>query len=142
MHGRNPTSIDRQTLSGCLGAYDAVVIESLNAVTFETADMGPSVRFYVALGFQLRYGGEDATFSSFRFGDDQHFNLELQRGFTQSGVWGRVIFYVTDVDALYRHLLDLGLKPSTAPRDASWGERFFHISDPDGHELSFAKLLR
>jgi hypothetical protein len=23
------------------------------------------------------------------------------------------------------------------PQDASWGERYFHISDPDGHELSF-----
>lgn len=24
------------------------------------------------------------------------------------------------------------------PQDASWGERYFHMSDPDGHELSFA----
>src|SRR5438094_9365715 len=24
------------------------------------------------------------------------------------------------------------------PRDAEWGERFFHVTDPDGHELSFA----
>jgi uncharacterized glyoxalase superfamily protein PhnB len=23
-----------------------------------------------------------------------------------------------------------------APRDAEWGERFFHLTDPDGHELS------
>jgi len=23
------------------------------------------------------------------------------------------------------------------PRDASWGERYFHMPDPDGHELSF-----
>jgi catechol 2,3-dioxygenase-like lactoylglutathione lyase family enzyme len=118
------------------------VIESLNAVTFETADMSRAVRFYITLGFQLRYGGEDATFSSFRLGDDQHLNLELQPGFALSGVWGRVIFYVSDVNALYQRLLELGLKPSTAPRDAPWGERFFHISDPDGHELSFAKLLR
>jgi uncharacterized glyoxalase superfamily protein PhnB len=28
------------------------------------------------------------------------------------------------------------------PRDAEWGERFFHLSDPDGHELSFARPLR
>ncbi|MEC7657646.1 MAG: VOC family protein, partial [Pseudomonadota bacterium] len=25
--------------------------------------------------------------------------------------------------------------------DASWGERYFHITDPDGHELSFAHPL-
>jgi uncharacterized glyoxalase superfamily protein PhnB len=24
------------------------------------------------------------------------------------------------------------------PRDAQWGERFFHVTDPDGHEISFA----
>ena len=30
----------------------------------------------------------------------------------------------------------------SAPRDAEWGERFFHLIDPDGHELSFARPLR
>jgi uncharacterized glyoxalase superfamily protein PhnB len=25
------------------------------------------------------------------------------------------------------------------PRDAPWGERYFHMRDPDGHELSFAR---
>ena len=29
-----------------------------------------------------------------------------------------------------------------APRDATWGERYFHIVDPDGHELSFAQPIR
>ncbi len=28
-----------------------------------------------------------------------------------------------------------------SPTDAPWGERFFHVTDPDGHELSFAELL-
>jgi len=28
-----------------------------------------------------------------------------------------------------------------SPRDAAWGERFFHVTDPDGHELSFAEPL-
>jgi transcriptional regulator GlxA family with amidase domain len=36
----------------------------------------------------------------------------------------------------------LGLRPEHAPQDASWGERFFHLTDPDGHEISFARLLR
>jgi uncharacterized glyoxalase superfamily protein PhnB len=34
-----------------------------------------------------------------------------------------------------------GLTPETAPADAPWHERYFHILDPDGHELSFAKRL-
>jgi uncharacterized glyoxalase superfamily protein PhnB len=42
---------------------------------------------------------------------------------------------------LFVHIL-AGCQPTTAPRDAEWGERFFHLMDPDGHELSFARLLQ
>ena len=57
--------------------------------------------------------------------------------------WGRVIFYyASDVDALHQRALAAGYQPSTSPRDAEWGERFFHLDDPDGHELSFARPLR
>jgi hypothetical protein len=28
-----------------------------------------------------------------------------------------------------------------SPRDASWGERYFHMLDSDGHELSFARPI-
>ena len=55
--------------------------------------------------------------------------------------WGRVIFYVSDVDAFYSRALAMGLQPDTTPADAPWGERFFHLTDPDGHELSFARPL-
>jgi len=54
--------------------------------------------------------------------------------------WGRLIFYVTDVDALWNHLKDRGFDREV-PRDASWGEWYFHMPDPDGHELSFARPL-
>ena len=53
--------------------------------------------------------------------------------------WGRVIFYVADVDALYDRALGAGYQPAAVPRDAEWGERFFHVIDPDGHERSFAR---
>jgi len=55
--------------------------------------------------------------------------------------WGRLIFYVTDVDALWNHLKDRGFDPEI-PRDAAWRERYFHMPDPDGHELSFARPLQ
>lgn len=55
--------------------------------------------------------------------------------------WGRVIFYVSDVDALHRQALAAGLQPDAPPSDATWGQRYFHITDPDGHELSFATPL-
>ena len=55
--------------------------------------------------------------------------------------WGRVIFYVEDVDAVDRQAIDAGHHPSFVPTDAPWGERYFHIRDPHGHELSFARPL-
>jgi len=44
------------------------------------------------------------------------------------------------VDALWTHLKESGFDPEI-PRNASWGERYFHMPDPDGHELSFARRL-
>jgi uncharacterized glyoxalase superfamily protein PhnB len=56
-------------------------------------------------------------------------------------VWGRVVLWVDDVDAMHRRALAAGFAPETSPMDAPWGERYFHIRDPDGHELSFARPL-
>ena len=48
---------------------------------------------------------------------------------------------VDDVDACHARAIAAGYKPEAEARDAPWGERFFHIRDPDGHELSFARPL-
>lgn len=102
--------------------------------------MARSVRFYEQLGFLLHFGGEQSGFSSFAAGGS-HLNLVIVASETTIGWWGRAIFYVRDVDELYQRACAAGLRPETAPADASWGERYFHILDPDGHELSFAKRL-
>ena len=116
-------------------------VESISAVTLLTVDMGEAVAFYRALGFHLLYGGDEAPFTSFRVGGG-YLNLQLDgAGTPASAVWGRVVLWVDDVDTMYRRALAAGLEPEFTPRDATWGERFFHIHDPDGHELSFARPL-
>jgi len=116
-------------------------VESISAVTLVTLNMANAVAFYEALGFRLLYGGADARFTSFRVGEG-YLNLELRSDGGVSGlVWGRVIFWVVDVDAMYERSLAAGFTPATSPSDAVWGERYFHIRDPDGHELSFARPL-
>ena len=57
-------------------------------------------------------------------------------------VWGRAIIWVDDVDAMHARAVATGYRPLTDPADAPWGERYFHITDPSGHELSFARRLR
>lgn len=121
------------------GGDESSPIESLSAVTLLTADMAAAVAFYETIGFTKLYGGPDAAFTSFAAGSGF---LNLQSGEVDtSRIWGRAIFWVTDVDAIHARAVDAGLRPSTAPRDAEWGERYFHILDPDGHELSFARPL-
>ena len=115
-------------------------VERISAVTLRVANMGASVRFYRdALGLEIIYGGEEAYFSSFRTKDGKNPILNLEQG-KPATEWGRVIFYVVDVDAFWTYLKEQGFDPAR-PRDASWGERYFHMPDPDGHELSFARPI-
>jgi len=116
------------------------MIEGISAVTLGTHEMPRSVGFYRALGFEVLHGGEESSFTSLRAGAS-YLNLIVQPAERRWFWWGRVIFYVTDVDALYNRALAAGYQPATVPRDAEWGERFFHLVDPDGHELSFARPL-
>jgi catechol 2,3-dioxygenase-like lactoylglutathione lyase family enzyme len=116
------------------------MIEGISAVTLATHDMGRAVRFYQALGFAVAHGGEDQPFTSFRAGSG-YLNLVLQPSERRWSWWGRIVLYVADVDALYERAVAAGHRPPAKPRDAEWGERYFHLTDPDGHELSFARLL-
>jgi catechol 2,3-dioxygenase-like lactoylglutathione lyase family enzyme len=116
------------------------MIESLSAVTLVTGNMAVAVRFYTALGFEMLYGGESADFTSYRAGSS-YLNLGYRPDTGRNEGWGRAIFYVADVDAMYERALASGYAPEFEPRDATWGERYFHLRDPDGHELSFARPL-
>ncbi len=114
-------------------------IQHISAVTLAVQDMARSVYFYRKLGLELLYGGEHASFTNFR-ADEGFINL-IRTGSEAGRWWRRVILRVEEVDSLYSKLKESGLEPEP-PRDGDRGERFFHLKDPDGHELSFAQLLR
>jgi catechol 2,3-dioxygenase-like lactoylglutathione lyase family enzyme len=116
------------------------MIEGISAVTLATHDMNRAIRFYQDLGFTIVHGDADHSFTSLRAGKC-YLNLVAQSAAQRWSWWGRVIFYVADVDALHDRAIAAGYRPTAAPRDAEWGERFFHLTDPDGHELSFARPL-
>jgi len=114
------------------------MIVNISALTLAVRDMARSVAFYQRLGFAVVYGGSRSGFTSLRAGDAL-VNLAASPSY-RGEWWGRVIFRVDDADAYYRNFVVAGMAPEE-PRDASWGERFFHLCDPDGHELSFAEPL-
>lgn len=115
-------------------------VECVSAVTLHTANMARAVRFYEAIGFERLYGGPDSDFTSYAVGTG-FLNLQLDSTRTAGPIWGRIVFWVDDVDAMYRRVSTAGYEPSTEPADAAWGERYFHVLDADGHELSFARPL-
>jgi catechol 2,3-dioxygenase-like lactoylglutathione lyase family enzyme len=129
-----------QAMPGVNCWHMALRVNKISAVTFRVSNMKASVRFYRdVLGMEIIFGGEDTSFSSLRAKDGSMPILNLEQGHSVPA-WGRMIFYVADVDAFWEYLRGKGFNPER-PRDASWGERYFHMSDPDGHELSFARLI-
>ena len=113
-------------------------IREINAVTLATMDMATSVAWYRALDFAVVFGGPDDAFTTLRAGFG-FVNLQLDAGYRPPArVWGRLILWVDDVDATYERAVAAGMAPEAAPSDAPWGERYFHLRDPSGHELSFA----
>lgn len=116
------------------------MLQGISAITLATHNMARAVAFYEALGFVLKFGGPEAHFTSFHAGKG-YLNLTQMAAERTWSWWGRAIFYADDVDAQHARAVLAGLSPAFAPRDAPWGERYFHIVDPDGHELSFAQPL-
>jgi catechol 2,3-dioxygenase-like lactoylglutathione lyase family enzyme len=114
------------------------MITQISAVTLAVRAMPEALAFYTTLGFTLVYGGQHARFSSLQAGN-AFVNLLVTPDYHPTW-WGRTIFRVADVDALYSTLIAQGLTPHP-PQNGSWGERYFHLTDPNGHELSFAQLL-
>ena len=129
------------SLSGMESAPRPTPIEALSAVTLAVADMDRSVAFYEAVGFEVAFGGRGTPFTSLRAGAG-FVNLQLDPDHAPvAGIWGRVILWVDDVDAAHTRVVAAGGIPDADPADAPWGERYFHVRDPDGHELSFARPL-
>jgi hypothetical protein len=125
----------------------APTIENISAITLRVLNMKAGSE-YESLGPVLSqcarhgtaYGGERASFSSLRANNSEAAILNLDQG-DSVRQRGRLVFHVSDVDSLWSHLREKGFNPEV-PRDASWGERYFHMLDPDGHELSFARAER
>jgi catechol 2,3-dioxygenase-like lactoylglutathione lyase family enzyme len=116
-------------------------LERISAITINVNSMARSVHFYSRLlGLKVLYGGENAYFSSLQTLGAKDTILNLQKGHVTPAC-GRIIFYVEDVDRFWAHMKEKEFSPAT-PRDAAWGERYFHLDDPDGHQLSFAQPIR
>jgi catechol 2,3-dioxygenase-like lactoylglutathione lyase family enzyme len=140
----------------------------ISAVTLKVKDMEKSCLLYSKIpGFRLTYGGKPSdSFSTFKIGErskpaSTYLNLERAQEdeciFDISGKpklgkgrvsedFGRIIFHTENVDRLYSYMkhdecITKSIVFENEPTDAPWGERFFHIREPSGYQLSFAQPL-
>lgn len=114
-------------------------VQGISAITFFVRDMATSIHFYEKCGFAIVFGGPDAEFTTLQ-ANDAFVNL-IDNNNYRSTHWGRVIFRVASADDQFAQMQSAGISPDAPPKNAAWGERYFHVTDPDGHELSFAERL-
>jgi catechol 2,3-dioxygenase-like lactoylglutathione lyase family enzyme len=139
----------------------------ISAITLKVKDMEKSSSIYSKIpGFRLTYGGKPSDrFTTFEIGEGSnattYLNLELievnEGSFDFSKIpnlgktranedFGRIIFHTENVDRLYSYMkqdeyISKHIVIENKPTNAPWGERFFHIREPDGYQLSFAQPL-
>ena len=117
-------------------------IDSISAITLVTADMAASVAFYGVLNAEVVFGGSESSFTTLKLNNEQFLNLQFDATWVPpERVWGRFILWVDNVDAMHKAFIAAGFTPLMAPSDAVWGERYFHILDPAGHEVSIARQI-
>jgi catechol 2,3-dioxygenase-like lactoylglutathione lyase family enzyme len=131
-------------------------VTRISAVTLVVENMERSCSFYAHIpGFRLIYGGSsDDSFTTYKIGKHNnitYLNLELKRFSyndshqkNQRVDFGRIIFYTDNVDGLYSYFKTNKLISSliiieNEPMNAPWNERYFHLREPDGFQLSFAQ---
>ena len=50
-------------------------------------------------------------------------------------------FYVSDVEAEYNRIQELGIEIKEPPKELPWGCRYFHMVDPDGNGIDIVQAL-
>ena len=101
-------------------------VTKISAVTLPISDMKKSVEFYSKIpNFKIVFGGSDAQFTSFLIDDGEKSYLNLKLDEARLPNFGRIIFYVDDVDAIFSYmendktLSGLG-KLESKPENAIW----------------------
>jgi catechol 2,3-dioxygenase-like lactoylglutathione lyase family enzyme len=144
-------------------------VYQIYAITLKVRDMEKSCSLYSKIpGFRLTYGGQPSDhFTTFEIGKGSnattYLNLEVIEGEEKdssdfhkksnfggkmkgSEDFGRIIFHTENVDRLYSYMkqdeyISRSIVFENEPTNAPWGERFFHIREPNGYQLSFAQPL-
>jgi catechol 2,3-dioxygenase-like lactoylglutathione lyase family enzyme len=127
------------------------MLKALNLLSLYTKDVEASVSFYKELGFELV--NNDGSVAEVKLGDvrlqfiaqetadkqDESFQKDAFGEPKGTGVY--IYIEVDDANAYYKQLKEVGITPSTKPRDWPWEQREFVVRDPDRYKLVFYEKL-
>jgi hypothetical protein len=108
---------------------------------FTTFEIGKGSKTTTYLNLELIEKEEEEKDSS-----DFYKKSNLGRKMKGSEDFGRIIFHSENVDKLFSYMkqdeyISKSIVFENEPTNAPWGERFFHIREPNGYQLSFAQPL-
>jgi catechol 2,3-dioxygenase-like lactoylglutathione lyase family enzyme len=115
---------------------------SLTGLTLHVADVERSRDFYTRLPGAVLVHHRPGDFALFQLGEGRLGLLSAR--FLPKGAPAfhmEVSSTLEDIDALHDQVLAAGLEPDGPPANRSWGERTFHLSDPDGNRIEFDSRL-
>jgi catechol 2,3-dioxygenase-like lactoylglutathione lyase family enzyme len=115
---------------------------SLEGLTLHVADVERSRAFYECLPGAVLVNHRPGQFALLQIGRTR-LGLLTSR-FLPPGAPGfhlEISTGASGVDALYDAVRAAGLEPEGSPTNRSWGERTFHVTDPDGNLIEFDSRL-
>jgi uncharacterized glyoxalase superfamily protein PhnB len=123
----------------------------LDLVGIVVSDMAAALAFYRRLGLEFPEGAEneghvEATVGGMRVALDSEEVIKSFDPEWEAGDGGRIgLAFLcespSEVDAVYRELVDAGYDGHKEPWDAFWGQRYAQVRDPDGNGVDlFAPL--
>lgn len=116
---------------------------SLAGLTLHVEDVERSRDFYMRIPGAVLLQHRPGEFALLQFGAGR-LGLLTNRyvgGAGGPGFHVELSASLAGVDSVYEQVRANGIEPQEAPTDRSWGERTFHVSDPDGNLIEFDSRL-
>lgn len=118
------------------------MLKRLDSLFLYVTNTHKTAEFYRKLGFEI--DKEEKDFTLVRLNDFEihchdktEVNFRNESNIEPKGAGVYIYVDVENIDEYYKSLMEKGLKPSSEPRDWTWGNREFVIRDPDGYKLVF-----
>lgn len=131
--------------------YNSYMIRALNLIVLCVKDPQASADFYKLLGFQVL--SQNERLAEIRLGDmkfdlistaaaaDNGPEFEKEATSEPKGAGLYLNIETSAIDTFYQTICNLGLEPSSKPRNWPWKHREFVLRDPDGYKLVFFEKL-